>query len=314
MKNKKFDKAILKNIKSLYAYDNWHGILALLADYTIIGIAILLFKLTYWFFPITLLLIGSRQRGLATILHEAAHSALTKNKNLGKILGTYFSGYLIFQSWDSYYQSHIKYHHPQLGEDTDPDFQYYKESGIYDTHTKKQFYFRFLWSYIFCLHSFSSLRYLIKYRLLSSANKNEIIKIVFSQLVLFAILTYLTGIYGYLLFWLLPYLTTFQIVTWFIELSEHYPMISRHDRNLECSRNRFSHPLEHFFTSIHAENFHLIHHLFPAIPFWQLATAHQILMEDEDYAKVNATFGGIFISKGKRCAMWKNLWEESKNV
>ncbi|WP_314342182.1 hypothetical protein [Simonsiella muelleri] len=102
MEHKKFDKEILQEIKTLYVYDDWHGIVAIIYDHLMIIFAILLSEFSYWFLPLTVLLIGSRQRALATVLHEASHSALTKNQKLGKILGTYFSGYLIFQSWDSY--------------------------------------------------------------------------------------------------------------------------------------------------------------------------------------------------------------------
>lgn len=102
MYHKKFDKEILLKIKELYRYDNWHAVLAILYDYSIIIFSIFLSEQSYWFLPLTILLIGSRQRALATILHEASHSALTKNKKFGQILGTYFSGYLIFQSWNSY--------------------------------------------------------------------------------------------------------------------------------------------------------------------------------------------------------------------
>ncbi|HFC8141078.1 TPA: fatty acid desaturase [Neisseria meningitidis] len=115
MYHKKFDKEILLKIKELYRYDNWHAVLAILYDYLIIIFSIFLSEQSYWFLPLTILLIGSRQRALATILHEASHSALTKNKKFGQILGTYFSGYLIFQSWNSYCVSHVKNHHPKLG-------------------------------------------------------------------------------------------------------------------------------------------------------------------------------------------------------
>ncbi|HFC7429411.1 TPA: fatty acid desaturase, partial [Neisseria meningitidis] len=124
MYHKKFDKEILLKIKELYRYDNWHAVLAILYDYLIIIFSIFLSEQSYWFLPLTILLIGSRQRALATILHEASHSALTKNKKFGQILGTYFSGYLIFQSWNSYCVSHVKNHHPKLGTDSDPDYKY----------------------------------------------------------------------------------------------------------------------------------------------------------------------------------------------
>ncbi|KDN24718.1 Fatty acid desaturase family protein [Moraxella bovoculi 237] len=64
--------------------------------------------------------------------------------------------------------------------------------------------------------------------------------------------------------------------------------------NIEISRNRFSHFMEHFFTGMHGENYHLIHHLFPATPFWSLKKAHHILMQDDEYCSINERFGGNF--------------------
>ena len=81
-------------------------------------------------------------------------------------------------------------------------------------------------------------------------------------------------------------------------------------KNLEASRNRFSHWLEHFFMFMRSENYHLVHHLFPAIPFWNLSKAHPILMNNPEYCSINQNFGGIFISSNNNNSMWKNLWEE----
>ena len=183
---------------------------------------------------------------------------------------------MIFQSWDSYSLSHVKNHHPKLGSEFDPDFAYYKQSGIFEINSKSKFFWKFFFSRLFCLNIFQSLKYLIFNRLMVCSNKNELIKIMLVHLVFFTIGTFLIGYKFYFLYWLLPYLTTFQVVTWFIELAEHYPMISYAKNNLYASRNRFSHVVEHFFTGMHGENYHLIHHLFPAIPFWNLSKAHKI--------------------------------------
>lgn len=308
MKHKKFDIQILREIKILYRYDNWHAVIALLLDYLVITIAIYLSECSFAFLPISILLIGSRQRALATILHEASHSALTKNKKLGKILGTYCSGYLIFQSWNSYYLSHVKQHHPKLGSEIDPDYLYYKESKIFEKHSKLAFFYHFLISHFLFLKTLSSLKYLIYNRLLKT-NFFELLKIIVMHLTLALTLSYCIGWYAYFLYWLLPYITTFQMITWFIELAEHYPMIASAEQNIMASRNRFSHPIEHFFTGMHSENYHLIHHLFPAIPFWNLKKAHKILLQDKDYSEINSTFGGIFLSNRGYSSMWINLWK-----
>jgi len=127
-------------------------------------------------------------------------------------------------------------------------------------------------------------------------------------------LTTLFGAKGYFLYWLLPYLTTFQALTWYIELAEHYPMIAEAKTDLEATRNRFSHPIEHFFTAMHGENFHLVHHLFPAIPYWNLKKAHKILLNDSSYSSINAGFGGIFVSSNFAPSVWENILFHDKSA
>ena len=139
-----FDNTIKKKIKALCEFNNYSGVMALLADYFIIGLAIYIAEVNIWFYPLAVLTIGSRQRALATILHEAAHKTLAKNRKLNQVLGTYFSGYLIFQTWDTYFRSHVVNHHTRLGSpDIDPDLRHYIESGVFDAKTKKQF---FVWA------------------------------------------------------------------------------------------------------------------------------------------------------------------------
>lgn len=306
----KFEKSTLKDIKKLYKYDNWHAMFALFQDYFFIIIAIVLSEYSYYFLPLSILVIGSRQRALATILHEASHYALTSNKKFSKILGTYFSGYLIFQSWNSYISSHVKEHHPKLGTNLDPDYSYYIDSGIFEDHSKTSFFWNYLVKPIMCLNIIKNVEYLIKNRLLVKSTKRELLAIIASQALLFAVGSYFVGYHFYILYWLIPYFTTFQTITWFIEIAEHYPMINSATTNLEASRNRFSNPIEGFFTSMHNENYHLIHHLFPGIPFWNLPKAHGILMKNEEYALINQNFGGIFISTNGKHSMWYELWEK----
>ncbi len=64
-----------------------------------------------------------------------------------------------------------------------------------------------------------------------------------------------------ILFWLVPYITVFQVLGYFIEVSEHYPLVGQNTVDLYMTRNRFSPWYEGFFTSMHGENFHLVHHL-----------------------------------------------------
>jgi fatty acid desaturase len=83
-------------------------------------------------------------------------------------------------------------------------------------------------------------------------------------------------------------------VGWLCEISEHYPLFETGKNNLQMTRNRFAKWWEAWFFSMHNENYHLTHHLYASIPFWNLPKAHSVMMKDEEYALYNSCFGGIF--------------------
>lgn len=304
----KFSTEIKRDIAQLCKLNNLNGAIALGFDFAIILISILLSQHNHCFYPLSLLLIGSRQRALATILHEAAHGTLAKSKWLNKFLGTYLSGYLIFQTWNSYKKSHVVKHHHKLGiASQDPDYIYYLNTGVYDTSTRAKFVWRYLAKPLLFLNAFSSLNYLIKNRPLSEASRIEIFPMMLSLAIFATIGGLCFGLESFLIYWLIPYLTTFQMFTWFIELAEHYPMVRSAREDIGATRNRFSHAIEHFLTGMHNEHFHLVHHLFPGVPFWKLKQAHHILLRDEKYARINAESGGIFLSGNFAPSMWHKI-------
>jgi fatty acid desaturase len=154
---------------------------------------------------------------------------------------------------------------------------------------------------------FSTVSYLLINRLVQPDNKSELFRMFFSLTIFVLLGSWWVGWKFFAIYWLVPYLTTFQIITWFIELAEHYPLIKNAKNDLSATRNRFSHPIEAFLTSMHGENFHLIHHLFPGVPFWNLKEAHDILLGDPEYARINASFGGIFLSGNYVKLKWNRL-------
>jgi fatty acid desaturase len=97
-----------------------------------------------------------------------------------------------------------------------------------------------------------------------------------------------------LLFWIIPYLTSFQILGWYIELSEHTPLVRDSSVDLYMTRNRKSRLWERLLTGIHNDHYHLEHHLDPRTPFYKLPQAREIRMRDPKYAEVDAQFGGLW--------------------
>lgn len=301
----RFAPGIRADLKQLAVLDNWHTLVALVRDYLLILSAIYLGKQAWWVYPIAVCVIGAQQRALATILHEAAHGHAAKAPRLNYCLGTYLSGFLIFQSFRAYRQSHVAMHHGYLGNVRyDPDLQFYLAAGLYDGLTPRQFVWRHVGATLLLLKIPAYLWYLVQHRVAAlRLYPQELLAMTLFWGCLIGVLWVGGVLPDLVLYWLVPDLTSFMIIGRFVEIAEHYPLLGTQPDVLSSTRNRFSHWLEGFFFSIHAENYHLVHHLRPDIPFWHVKQAHQVMLRDTTYRTRNATFGGIFLSANRQTAL-----------
>ncbi|MFI3560404.1 fatty acid desaturase, partial [Staphylococcus pseudintermedius] len=90
-------------------------------------------------------------------------------------------------------------------------------------------------------------------------------------------------------YWIVPTLTTFQIIRYWAEMAEHSGL--NNGSELTASRNTFGMPWTIFIFHPHHDNYHLVHHLFPAIPHYNLRKAHEILMRDDSYRNAHHCTG-----------------------
>ncbi|CAM4380102.1 hypothetical protein BAMA_21360 [Bacillus manliponensis] len=309
-----FSKEIRKKLKPLYQSNNYRAILGLMYDYVVIALAVLLGSRYLFLYPLAVLVIGARQRAFATILHDASHLCLTKNKKLNYILGTYFSGYLIGQEFYNYKDSHVKGHHTHLGNpEKDPDYKYHLEIGLYKLKDKNHFLYKYVLKPLFLLNILSYAYYIFKYRMLQYKQyPKQYLAMSCYWVVLLGIIIYFDMFSIFFFFWIVPYFTSFMVIGWFIEMAEHYPLVFENNKSIQMTRNRYSHWLESFFLSIHAENYHLTHHLQSSIPYWNIAKAHEIMLEDEMYRKVNSKMGGVFLSSNDNPPLIKDLIRNNK--
>lgn len=305
--NVRFSRPIMEELARLAALDNWHCLAAALASYAIVAAAVVAGEASSWLYPLAVFVVGSRQRALTTLLHDAAHGRVARSKWLNAFVGCFLSGYLIFQAFKPYRQSHVIKHHWYLGNaQHDPDFQLYLDAGLYKGLTPAAFFWRQVFSTVLLLNAPAYLWYVARHRLLALVqSKGEFLAMgVFWACVLAAVHA-LEGWRIFLLYWIVPYVTAFVLIGRFIEIAEHFPMLGAETTRtvLHGTRNRMSHWLEALFFSMHHENYHLVHHLRPDIPFWNLRRAHLALLRDPEYRRVNHGFGGIFLSRGRRPAL-----------
>lgn len=310
----RFDSEIERQIKAVNVSDNWHAVLAWFEDLVWMALCVLVcYEITWWLYPVAALVIGARQRGLSTILHDCAHGVGAANKRWQMFLGTAMTAYPIFQQHYAYKVSHVFTHHPKLGDpNRDPDLQFFVEQLAYTPTTRGRYFNRVVVWPAIGSQTVAYLRYLVRnrFKVLRGEQraakpvspvarpKKVLDKLGFAAFWITAVglCWHFGALLPLLLFWVVPYLTSFQILGWYIELSEHTPLVRDHNVDLYMTRNRKSRGLEKFLTGIHNDHHHLDHHLDPRTPFWRLPEAHRIRLADPNYAALDAATGGLFTS------------------
>jgi fatty acid desaturase len=310
-----FGKDIVQEIKRLRP-DNWHAILYLLKDYAVIaGFVYLTIGVSWWLYPLSVLMIGAHQRGLSTLLHDSAHGILIQNRALNFLLGTFPTAWPIFQRHFAYRESHVLTHHPYLGRpDRDPDLEFFIAEGVFVPRSDPSFLWHVVILPMFGSKTWAYLKYLVRnrYQMLmeqlgvpSSSRpprrsdwqyRFDTWGFTFFWLAVAGTGVFL-GVGWYVVaFWLVPYITSFHILGWFIEMSEHCSSIEERSINVLMARNRRSRHIEKWLMGINNDDFHLDHHLDPTTPFWLLPKAHRVRMQDRVYAAHCQETGGLFQS------------------
>jgi fatty acid desaturase len=305
---------IRRELRALCKLDNHHGALGLLFDYAVIALAVYLsVGVSYWLYPVSLLLIGSSQRAMVNILHEASHKVLARNGKLNVLLGTVFSGHLVFHMYNPYRSSHIGFHHRHLGDpEQDPDYGFHEECGIYDPRTSNTaFFLHNILLAVFGMRTLEYVRYVVEDRLLFRQDQVAVsmpISLRTERWVMAgmwaAVLTPLTlggFLLEFFLFWIVPLFTTAVAIGWLSELAEHYPLPESESKQILMTRNRHGWAIERFLIGRHNDNFHLVHHLNTGVPFWNMKKAHRVLLGDQAYARWDSLWAGILTrSPGSR--------------
>ncbi|MFC3614084.1 fatty acid desaturase family protein [Lutimaribacter marinistellae] len=255
-----------------------------------IALALALFAL--WPNPLTfviaVMVIGSRQLGLAILMHEAAHNALFKSRGLNETVGEWLCGRPIMAELAAYRHYHLT-HHRFTQTDKDPDLVLSSKFPTSHASMKRKF--------ARDLTGRTGIKQLMGQIMMSVrlAGDDDAIKAAASDFaqsfkapqlwkslpVFFGVIV-LMGIVGEwwwgLAFWLLPYLTWFQFVLRVRNIAEH-GATEQSDDPFRNVRTTHAGPLARLLVAPYWVNYHLEHHMIMHVPCYNLPSLHRTLLD-----------------------------------
>jgi len=230
---------------------------------------------------LAILIIGARMHALAILMHDATHYRFVKNRKWNDILTNFLTTYWLFTTIEAYRKNHLA-HHRHLNTDHDPDWVAKLGVSKFTFPKTKAAFTKTILSYLFMYHGLTdALGFLKRFDGQRQPTKTtagkKIARIGFYSL-LFIGLSLTGGWKYYLLFWIIPYLSSFFMFQYIRSVAEHFGDL-KYENELNGSRSIRANDLERFFLSPHNVGYHLEHHLYPAVPFYNLPRLHQLLMK-----------------------------------
>lgn len=279
-----------QDIRPLATRSNIAGTLLVLHCWGVIAAAIALFAL--WPNPATallaVLLIGSRQLGLAILMHDAAHNALFKTPALNEWVGTRLCGWPIMADLKAYRHYHLT-HHRFTQTDKDPDLVLSKNFPTSRASLIRKFRrdltgqtgIKQLASQIATFTRLAGDEDAIEAAKGDAARafKSNTIHTAFPVFFGIAlVISLITNWWWGIAFWIIPYLTWFQIVLRVRNIAEH-GATEMSQNPLRNVRTTLAGPIARTFVAPYWVNYHLEHHMIMHVPCWRLPRLHTLLIK-----------------------------------
>ena len=287
-----------KELKPLFKTSARRHALAMAFDWAVIFATI--FGCILVFNPFTYLLavitIGARMHALAILMHDATHYRFLKNRKWNDLLTNLLTMYPLFTSIEKYRQNHFK-HHNHLNTEEDPDWVAKLGKRAFTFPKTRAEFLTTVFSYLIMYQGIMDavwfLRRFSAPEMKSTGKPENPWPRALFFIALFATLT-VTGAWKfYALFWLVPYLSTFFMFQYIRSVAEHFGELA-YDHLLTSTRSVKPNWVEQFFIAPHQVGYHLEHHLYPGVPFYNLPELHRLLMTDPDYqGKAHITQGYV---------------------
>jgi len=288
------EEGLMPELQALEHAQPVQGWIAILGNWLLIFASWwLVVSVSFYFIPLTILLMGNRQRALSNLLHEASHCNLGKTLRAKSSAADLFLAAPFFNSIIRYRELHRE-HHLHLGSDErDPDF-------IHKESYKNASPWRIMRDHIFNL---KAVRGTLLGQFFKVTQRERVRMFLWWAVVLTVLALVSTPLNALLFFamWMFSIGTVYHSITMFREVSDHVGL--EPGTLVGFSRNSPIKSLGTLFFHPHNNAYHLAHHMDQRVPFNRLPQAHKLFMKYPPYAAAHHC-DGYFMGKHSLMNCW----------
>lgn len=248
-------------------------------------------------------IIASRQHALGILMHDGTHYRLFKNRVVNDVICDFFCSFPIGLSTNLYRREHLL-HHQFVNTEKDPYVQAMSQERDWDWPKTQFDCLKVMISDLLAINTAQWLKALSHWMTSSNFFKVEEAKPLVSQRERICFLSFVTCLIGclwitggwlqFLIFWIVPGYTILTMFTRMRSIAEHLMLENEHELNR--TRHVDGRWFERATIAPLCINYHIAHHMFASVPFYNLPKLHERLMEEEEFrmkAKLVPTYLGL---------------------
>ncbi|MBP1885999.1 fatty acid desaturase family protein [Sinorhizobium mexicanum] len=282
-RNRRIDPRELKRLSVLQPRKT---LTAIATDWTIItaAIAVSEYAGNILVYVIAIAVIAGRMHAFGCMVHEAAHYRIIRDRKLSDWMSDILLAWPVLATVDGYRQNHLA-HHQHANTDADPDWVAKRDLAQFTFPQKLARGIAQLLGYLVAVNSVRDFIHMAK-RISKTDRSTPAYKALRLGFYLSAAVVFTAlGIWReFVLYWLVPFFTFFCLFLYVRSVAEHFGNMDYGDE-LTSSRTVYPYAWEKLFFAPHNINYHLEHHLYPGVPYYNLPELHAILMRNKAYAE-----------------------------
>ncbi len=244
---------------------------------------------SWWIYPLVVVVIGARQQALTVIAHDASHYRFLPDRRWNDVVGDLFAAWPTFIALGAFRKHHGE-HHQHLGEPEDGNRFIWKTHRKDGTPAPEWTYPKSVaglaWKLLRRSALLTGVWWMVRGNLaplVFRTNAWESLGRLAYTAIIAAVLTATSTWQAFLLYWIVPFCTWHMTAQYVRLICEHSGIRGGSRPAYGRTRTTLARTWERWLLVPRNIHYHIEHHWYPSVPFYNLPALHAALMDQPGF-------------------------------